>query len=129
MAPGLAARQNSEMGKKNKPIKDSLKGAPLWFAREWLVALDVSQTRLAAMTGYRDSQISEWVTGTARYNAHVLHRVAKALKINVWDLLRHPSQADDELARLVAGLEGAQRERALRLLIAADLVPSRDKAA
>lgn len=117
------------MSKKNKKIKHPPPEPRKWFAWEWIRHLEIEQTDLAERTGYSNSQISAWVNEKDRFNSNVLHRLANALNRKPWELLMRPEVADDELQRLVRGLEGAQREKALRLLQAADLVPVREEVA
>gem|GEM_PF-6839155 len=135
MDPPARGGENSKMGKKNKKMKGQ-PPKPIWFAAqprswyaaEWLDHLGVKQSELADRADYADSQVSEWVTGTARWNAHVLHRFAKALQIEPYLLLLPPELADDDLMRLVRKLDPAQRQRAMRVLRAADILPNAEKA-
>jgi transcriptional regulator with XRE-family HTH domain len=117
------------MGSKSNRLKQRPDGAPIWYAAEWLRHLDKKQSFLVAKTTYTKSQVSEWVTCRQRFNADVLHTFAKALGIEASDLLRPPSQADDEIAREIRKLDVRQREKALRLLRAADILPGSTKAA
>lgn len=112
-----------------RKLKRRPDGGPIWYVAEWLTHLGLRQADIVARTEFTKSQVSEWVNCWERFNADSLYKIAKALKVDAADLLRPPVQADDDLARHIRHLDPRQRERALKLLRAAEIFSTSDRAA
>lgn len=64
-----------------------------WYLKEWLTATDTSQADLVRLTDYPKAKVSDLANGKQRYNRDVLNDIARALNIEPFELLMHPSDA------------------------------------
>ena len=66
---------------------------PDWYLKQWIAALGTSQAQLVEETGFGKSKVSELVNGKWHYTRAIVNAMAKALKIEPWELLMHPDHA------------------------------------
>lgn len=65
-----------------------------WYLKQWLASKRMSQADLVRETDYPKAKVSDLVTGKQRYNRDILNEVAKALKLEPFELLMHPADAN-----------------------------------
>jgi hypothetical protein len=83
--------------------------APDWFIKAWMGALDLDQVDLIRETGIPKATMSNIVNGETDYYRWLVNEIARAMRIQPFELLMHP---DDAFA--------LRRLRADALRIAAD---------
>ena len=66
---------------------------PDWFLPEWMGALRVKPVDLVNETGMGKATISDIVNGRTSYYRALLNELARALKIEPFELLMHPDDA------------------------------------
>lgn len=64
-----------------------------WYLRAWLETQKMRQIDLVERTGWGKSKVSELVNGVWHYNREIINTVAKALRIEPFELLMHPDEA------------------------------------
>jgi len=82
-----------------------------WYLREWLDALDCSITDLRERTEWTHRIASQLVNRKLRWNRDHLSQAAKALHLDAWELLMHPSDAM-EIRQLRSSIQLAAERRA-----------------
>jgi transcriptional regulator with XRE-family HTH domain len=73
------------------------KGPVNWYLREWMEACGFSgrgaQTRMMELTGWSKATMSQLYNATQDYSPKVLNEAARALNVERYELLMHPSDA------------------------------------
>lgn len=64
-----------------------------WFLPEWMDSLRVTQAELCRETGMSKSTVSEIVNGKTHYYRALVNELARALKVEPFELLMHPDEA------------------------------------
>ena len=93
--------------------------SPIWYAREWLDEKGLKQSHIVQRTGLSKGMVSEYISGSRRWNEDVLIAFAHALGIEPGDLLKPPNPPPNELAAYVMRLDEKRRAMALKILKAA----------
>ncbi len=66
---------------------------PDWFLPEWMGALNVRAAGLVNETGMSKSTISDIVNGRTDYYRALVNEMARALRVEPYELLMHPDEA------------------------------------
>lgn len=64
-----------------------------WYLKQWLATLKMTQADLVRATDYPKAKVSDLVKGKQRYNRDILNDLAKAMHVQPFELLLHPSDA------------------------------------
>ena len=80
-----------------------------WYVREHRDRRGLTQEQLAERLNTNKGQVSKLETGAQRMNDDWAGRIAEALNIEPWELMRHPDAPDP--ADLLSGLLEQDKER------------------
>lgn len=84
--------------------------------RVWREHRDLSQRQLAELAGISTPYLSQLEAGKREASQRVIRRLAKALRVDVDDLIRvEPEAVSGNRARLTEGADGGGAESAARL--------------
>lgn len=82
-----------------------------WYLTDWISASDTTPARLRELTGWSKRKMSELINGQMRYNRDVINEAARALNIQPFELLMHPSDAAE-----IKSLRAIVHQQAVRLV-------------
>lgn len=68
---------------------------PAWYLKEWLDHLGKTQQWVADELGLQKSEVSRKATGRTPYTSTDAAMVARLLGLETWELLMHPSEAEE----------------------------------
>lgn len=76
-----------------RKLSPSAAVGPDWFLPEWMGALQVKPVDLIKETGMSKATISDIVNGRTNYYRALVNEMARALRVEPFELLMHPDEA------------------------------------
>lgn len=84
---------------------------PDWYLAEWMASVGVSQAELGRLCDWSKATVNDIYHGKTEYYRAILNRIARALKVEPWELLMPVEQAM-QIRRLRAAVDSELQLRA-----------------
>ena len=114
------ALYDANMARKSAKSDGIRPETPDWFLKEWMAALKISQAALAKECDWTNSTMHGIYHGRTGYYREIVNLIASKLRIQPWELLMHPEQANafkqyrasaERVARIVPSPEPPASDR------------------
>lgn len=103
-----AGSYHSNMPRKATPPRTV---GPDWFLVDWMRSKQVTQADLVRLTGWSKATVNDIYHGRTEYYRAILNTLAGVLKIEPWEMLMHPEEANAILSMRASALRIAAEQR------------------
>lgn len=85
-------------------------GGPDWFLADWMDSKQITQADLCRSTGWSKATVNDIYHGRTEYYRAIVNQLATALRMDPWELLMTPAEAN-RIKRWRAAFEDEQQLR------------------